>query len=146
MKISNEILNEIAENLEMGFSCFLNKETAQLITIPKEIDFLDNEFDHEFGDEFKEWQDDIEIVKNSPDNFFHIESMDSGESFRIMKDFIETVADKELKERLLLAIHVRKPFAHFKSEIDNSGSERERWFEFKKQRFFDWVKHQLEVT
>ena len=71
--------------------------------------------------------------------------MTSGGSFRIMKEFIETVEEKKLKERLLLAIQVQKPFAHFKSEIDNSGSERERWFEFKKQRPIDWVKDQLDL-
>ena len=130
----------------MGFSCFLNKETGRLITIPKEIDFLDNDSDKEFEDEFEAWQEDIQIIKNSPDNFFKIEDMNSTESFRIMEGFIESVADEQLKERLLLSIQMRKPFGHFKSEIDNSGGERERWFEFKRQRFIDWIKDQIDIS
>lgn len=140
VKISNEILNEIAEDLEMGLSCFLNKKTGQLIAIPNDLDFLGDEL----ADESEAWQEDIQIIKNSPDNFVQIENMTSSDSFRIMEDFIETVVDGQLKQELLLSIQMKKPFAHFKSAIGSSANERERWFEFKKQQFIEWIKDQLE--
>ena len=143
MELSIEILNKIAENLETGFSCFLHKETAQLITIPKEIDFLNDDLDNEFSDVFEAWKEDIQDIKTSPESFIKIEDMPSTDAFRIMEDFIRTVADEQLKERLFLSIQLRKPFAHFKSEIQNSGSELRRWFEFRRQYFIIWVRDQI---
>lgn len=66
--------------------------------------------------------------------------MPTNESFRIMEDFIETVGDENLQQKLLRVIQMRKPFAHFKEEIHHAGEERERWFAFKRERMIEYVK------
>jgi Uncharacterised protein family (UPF0158) len=131
---------------QISFSCFLNKETGQLFAIPKEIDFLADDLDDHFFDEYEAWQEDIQLIKNSPDSFLQIENMDSTDSFGIMEDFIKTIADNQYKKRLLKSIQMRNPFAHFKENIDDLPSERERWFEFKKQRVIEWVKRQIDIS
>jgi len=144
MKIPTEIINEIADNLEMGFMCYFNKDTSQLIAIPGEVDLYLDEDDDELY-EFEPWYEDAKIIKASPDSFIQVDEMPTNESFRIMEDFIETVGDENLQQKLLRAIQMRKPFAHFKEEIHDAGEERERWFAFKRERMIEYVKEQLDI-
>lgn len=144
MKISTEIINEIADNLEMGFTCYFNKDTSQLIAIPSEVDmYLDEDDDELF--EFEPWYEDAKIIKASPDSFIQVNAIPSNESFQTMEDFIETVDDEILQQKLLRAIQMRKPFAHFNEEIHDAGEERERWFTFKRERMIEYVKGQLDM-
>ena len=96
MKISAEIINEIADNLEIGFTCYFNKDTSQLIVIPGEVDIYLDEDDDELY-ELEPWYEDAKIIKASPDSFIQVDEMHSNESFRIMEDFIETVGDENLR-------------------------------------------------
>ena len=143
MKIPTEMLNEIADNLEMGFTCYFNKDTSQLIAIPGEVDLYLDEDDDLY--EFEPWYEDAKIIKGSPDSFIQVEAIPTNESFQIMEDFIETVGDENLQQKLLRAIQMRKPFAHFKEEIHYAGEERERWFAFKRERMIEYVKEQLDI-
>jgi hypothetical protein len=143
MKIPTEIIIEIVDSLQMGFTCYFNKDTSQLIAIPGEIDIYLDEDDEELF-EFEPWYEDAKIIRASPDSFIQVEEMPSNESFRIMEDFIETVADENLQQKLLHAIQMRKPFAHFNEEIHHA-EERERWFAFKRERMTEYVKEQLDI-
>ena len=144
MKIPAEIINEIADTLEMGFTCYFNKDTNRLIAIPGEVDIYLDEDDDELY-EFEPWYEDAKIIKASPDSFIQVDAMPSNESFRIMEGFIETVDDENLQQKLLRAIQMRKPFAHFNEEIHEAGEERERWFAFKRERMIEYVKEQLDI-
>jgi hypothetical protein len=145
MKISAEIINDIADNLEMGFTCYVNKDTNQLVAFPAEVDiYLDEDNEELF--ELEPWHEEAKIIKAAPDSFVKIEQMTSTESFRIMEDFIETIDDEDLQRKLLYAIQMRKPFAHFKEEINNAGeAERERWFAFKRERMIEYIKDQMGI-
>ena len=137
MEVTKEIIKEIAENLESGFRCFINRDTGELITIPNEDNF--SSFERGM------WQNEMRTIKKSRKQLIEIEGMSSADSFRFMEQFISTVQDKEIKERLKQALGKNKPFMHFKLAIDSSGNERDRWFEFKQQRFIEWVKNQIAI-
>ena len=138
MKLTNEIIREIVENLDIGFRCFVNRESGELISIPNENNY--SNFEPEM------WQNELITIKKSRKKLTEIEGMSTTDSLRVMEQFIASVQEKKLKERLLQAIHRHKPFAHFKLEIDNSGTERDRWFEFKKQRLIEWVRNQIDLS
>ena len=59
---------------------------------------------------------------------------------RYIVDYIDS---KSLKIRLLQALEGRKPFANFKLQIDNSGTYREIWFEFKRNWMNEFVSEKL---
>lgn len=61
-----------------------------------------------------------------------------------MVDFAESVDDKMIGGKLINALNRTKPFHNFKWQIDNSGEYRQQWFDFKKMRYMQWVKEQID--
>jgi hypothetical protein len=134
-QVPKEIIQEIADQLESGFRVFLHKETLELITYPNE--------DKSAGFEPSVWKKEILKVKKEGDNFFEVPGMEPQDSFGVLEDFIATIKDISLKEKLLNSIHEKRPFARFKDQINRSGSYREKWFRFHDQRMIEWVQEQL---
>ena len=67
------------------------------------------------------------------------------ESIKIMADFMENIDNVRLQDRLINALNKSKQFRSFKWEIDNSGVYRQEWFAFKKTRYIEHVKRQIEL-
>ncbi|MFL5740254.1 MAG: hypothetical protein ACJ75B_08550 [Flavisolibacter sp.] len=88
MEFSREILNQIAESLEMGEKCFIHKQTFKIVTYPDYI--LDYEPDN------SAWQEEIKKVE-SDENYKEVERMDSHDSFKIMEEFAEALNDRTRK-------------------------------------------------
>ncbi len=133
--MTNEIIKEIAGQLDAGFRCFIHKKTKELKFIPDfdSFDFMDEEM----------WKDETEFLESDHEDYWELERMESGDSFNMMSDFIATVDDDTLRNKLAQTLQKSKPFRNFKFVIDNSGDYRKRWFEFKDRRLFDWVGGQI---
>lgn len=48
-----------------------------------------------------------------------------------------------LQEKLINALNRSKPFSNFKWIIDNSGDYRQKWFDFKNQKYIEWVEEKI---
>jgi len=138
MQLSKEILRDIADNLEAGFKCFIHKDTHEVIA------FLDQDCYPETETELQ--PEEIEIINKDPEKYIEIERMNSTEGFRVMEEFIASLATHSTKVRLLKAIAGSKPFAAFNSQIDNSGEYRQLWFDFRKDKIVEWVQDQLSAV
>lgn len=135
MKLTDEQIKSIAEDLECGMKVYVHIETKEIKTIAD----LDNNF---YSDE-EAWAEEIKEIEENYDKYVQFEKMDSRESFRIMEKFIETLKDEELKKKLELGLNLSKPFRNFKDIINNAGEYREKWFEFKNIKYIEYVKEQL---
>ena len=133
MKLTEDQIKEIAELLECGHQCFIHKPTGRLEYHP-DTDYM---FDPE------PWQELIDKIESDWDNYEEIETMESADSFNIMRDFVESLATDNAKMRLENALARPKPFRNFKHEIDQS-EYREAWFKFRLESYIDWVKKRLE--
>jgi hypothetical protein len=113
---------------------YLDLETGEIIFISEltmdneEIEEIEEKLDEEFGKRY------IAIPK-----------IDPSEGYEDMEDFIETVRDENLKEKLYIAIDGRGAFRRFKNVLLNYPEERERWFKFKDARVKERVKEWLEA-
>jgi len=136
MKLTDEQIKSISEDLDIGMKVYVHIETNEIKTI---ID-LDQHFDADT----ESWEEDINEIEENFDKYFQFERMESRESFRIMEDYIETVEDKRLKEKLELGLSLSKPFRNFKDIIDDENEYRKRWFEFRDARNIEFVKEQIE--
>jgi hypothetical protein len=136
INLTKDQIKEIAEQLDCGNRCYINKETGDIKTTP--------DFDNGYADE-ELWADVLEELEENWDKYIQIEKMESHESFELMADFAESVDSKELRESLINALNRKHPFRNFKWVVDNSGPYRQKWFDFKSQRLIEWVKDQLEV-
>jgi hypothetical protein len=75
--------------------------------------------------------------------YLAVPHVDSHEGYRDMEEFLATVTDARLADRLARAIQGRGPFRRFKDVLAYDPGERERWFRFKdarmQQRVMDWL-------
>jgi hypothetical protein len=126
---------EIAEQLDCGFRVFCHKTTNELIFIPNTVNYPTMDMDA-----FEEENEKLDKYFTA---YIEIEAMESKDSFQVMADFAEQLTDKKLQRKLYNALNKRNPFREFKFIIDNSGEQRQRWFDFKTSRYKDWVTRQL---
>jgi hypothetical protein len=116
--MTDQQINELADNLDSGLRCFVHKDKKAIVTTPDTINNPDSD---------SEWWDAAnEEIENNFDSYVEIEKMDSHESFRLMEKFIDTVDNVPLHDRLEEALRRPKPFANFKFDIDKSGLYRQK--------------------
>jgi hypothetical protein len=91
------------------------------------------------GDE--ELKERIEAEKG---RYKYIEPIPSYEAYQLMEEFIETVEDENLKEKLYIAIDGKGAFRRFKNMLLNYPVERERWFKFENEKMEEYAREWLE--
>ncbi|MEL7221230.1 MAG: UPF0158 family protein [Bacteroidota bacterium] len=134
IKLSQKQVNEIAQLLDAGMKCYVNKDTGEFADVPD----LDDMYGYE---EFV--QEEIEKIESTWSNYVIIEKMSSREGFRVMEDFTHTVTNKRMQDRLFNALNRRKPFSNFKHEVDHGGDIRQQWFDFKQAAYEAYVREEL---
>lgn len=137
IKLTKDQIKEIAEELDCGMRCYINKETGEIKTVLN--------FESWQTDDRESWEDVLNDLDENWDKYFEIEKMESHESFEVMAGFAESVDSRELRDALIGALNKKHPFQNFKWVVDNSGPYRQKWFDFKNQRLIEWVNDQLEV-
>jgi hypothetical protein len=138
MQLSDDQIREIAGNMDVGMRSFYHLKTGEIEAIPDFEQLGAFEGDKEL------WQELLDKLDENSMDYFEFEKITSRESFEIMADYAETVDNQRLQERLYHALNRSKPFQNFKWEIDNSGEYRQRWFDFKNQRLFEFVQKQID--
>jgi hypothetical protein len=128
-----QLVKQVAESIDCGKICHINPKTLKIEDIPKDLihDIYEEEEEEEeelrFGLQFNKWE-----------NCITIEPPESHESFEIMEGFVNQIPNGPLKSRALYALQNRKPFANFKTLIENSQL-RASWLDFKKKKLEEYV-------
>ena len=138
IKLTKDQIKEIAEELDCGMKCYINKETGIIKSVP--------DFDSWQTGDTELWEDILNELDENWGNYLEIERMESHESFDIMVEFAEDVDSRELHDTLINVLNRKQPFSNFKWVIDNSGPYRQKWFDFKTQSLKDWVIAQLDSS
>lgn len=133
-------VKEIAGSMDAGFISILNLDTLEVEDVPQGMLMDPEAFESATGTSFEEADFKYPGWKNT----ITFEPLDSHESFDIMRKFTEKLADKKLQAKLIYALNNRKPFAHFKYQIDNSD-HRQEWFDFKQRCLEIHVKELLSM-
>ncbi len=134
MNYSDKTIKEIAELIDCGHLCFLEKANGKIEYYPKEIDL--------FLDEENPWQDVIDKIENNQSEYVRIEKMNSKQSFLVMENFTEKLESESLRKKLLNALNRSKAFRNFKYLIEISDY-RQNWFDFKLEQNIRWIKEQI---
>jgi len=136
INLNNEQIKEIAGELDLGMKVYVHKITKEMKSI---IDF-----DKHIYAEEEEWEDDINEIYNNYDSYIEFEPMDSNEEYRTMEKFVETIEDKELRDKLELGLSLSKPFRNFKDILETDIGYRNKWFSFKETKYIEFVREQLD--
>lgn len=82
----------------------------------------------------------------SPEKGHHvlyIEPIPSWKCFAIMENFIESLSDERIQDKLYSALRQRHPFSSFQDALHYTGV-REDWFAFKNERMKYWVERWMQ--
>lgn len=130
--LNDKQIKEIADELDIGFRCFFNVKTREIVSVP---DFSENP-DYEKG----YFEDELKKLESYANQFIEIEKPGSKTSFNFMLGFTQQLlGNEELKEKLFNALDRKKPFSNFKFLIDNSSIYREQWFDYKNEQLKKWI-------
>lgn len=129
--MDDKLLYEIIDLLDTGEIVYLHRKTFEILSYPDPQRWSENEF-IDLIDEVKA------RAAAEPDQFIVIDPPEPRDSFHIMEDFIFTVDDEHLRDRLLEALESKKPFRYFRATVEDSPA-REDWFDFKDARMKEWL-------
>jgi predicted nucleotidyltransferase len=141
-------------DLETGQVVMISDDTRrQLEEIYEEADDAEVEAGFDLAEvlrqsDLHEWQQQAlleagQVEAGCGSRYIEVPTAESHEGYRDMEDFIFTVRDERLQERLWGAIRGRGAFRRFKDVLAYHPRERERWFEFQEERLrervLDWL-------
>lgn len=84
------------------------------------------------------------IENDSTGRYVYIKPIPSPEGYRQMEDFIDTITDKNLQEKLEIAISGKGAFLRFKDVLISCPEERQRWFDFHEKAMREYVTEWVE--
>lgn len=135
--ITEPVLKQIAEELDLGMICHYHKSTDEIVSIPK--DYEDSGLEDEF------WDEAIEKVEQHAAEYILFEPPASFEAFKIMEGFIVSIPNPNTQQQFEEAVHRKKPFQQFDDLLFTYPDLREQWFTYKLQQFIEYVQRQLEA-
>ncbi len=105
--------------------CFLSLETGKILKLPP-------------GDPK------LAEVRQQIDSYAAIETIPSRIQYQWLDEFIRSVDEEDLRDRMEAAINGKGAFRRFKDILLTLPEERRRWFEFRdhkmRERIVDWVR------
>jgi len=168
MHYLNVDLDELAFALDFrpeGMNHYLDLETGQVVSVSeesrRELEWLYAGIKFRKGEApspleqllqaspLRDWQKEevrqaAAVEAGYGTRFVAIPRLESWESYGDMQDFIDTVRDAHLRERLEVAIKGRGAFRRFKDVLERYPRERERWFTFQNDRMLQRAREWLE--
>jgi len=133
------IIKNIAQELDCGFDCYFNVKTEEIIAIPR-ISYLSDQ-----GDFNEAFEKDFKKIENNKIDFIKFDVLESFESFKIMELFVKQLTDLNLKAELECVLANKKPFQNFKNKVDQSNF-RQNWFDFKQKEIEKKVEIELKTN
>lgn len=130
-------LSELVFAMEMGDnmerSGYLDTETGAIIDMPDDI--MRGVENGETDSVLVEWDEELadvaeKILSDEKNRFLLIPKRESREGYEIMVSFAGTVANKGLKEKLMIALDGKGAFRRFRNVLNQHPDELERWYAF----------------
>jgi len=116
----------------------LDTKTGEILSV-SELDDLDED------------KNTKELIEEDPERFVMFPEQDSRCGYDDMVDFVNNLTNKELQDKLAIALNGRGAFRRFKDVLLDYSKERESWFAFeekrKRERFEEWLENEeIEVV
>jgi len=152
------------EHTDLPIDRYLDLETGHVVMVSDNIRIELEALYEEFWDPDSDEDFDLEAAlnqRNLPDwnrkalreadavqedylhRYIKIPAATSGDGYRDMQAFIQTVGNKDLQNRLWQAINGQGAFRYFKTELYGHILEQAQWYAFKenrlRQRVLDWL-------
>lgn len=134
MKLTNEQIDKIADELDSGMICYINLDTGEYRVILEYDDMYDVE-------EF--YEEEMKEIEKNIDKYFQIKKMSSSEAYRVMESFVNSIQNREKQMKVKEILNRKSPFANFKEEIEYDDKYRQKWFNHKRRKYNEYVRRYL---
>ncbi len=167
LRVNLTDLDQAIENTDFEHQFYLDLETGEVVLVDEEtrseLERIYEELNEAGDGEFKhieraiaeseiaDWQKELvleahRVEEGCDTRYLTVPTADSHDGYEDMEDYIETVRDDRLQERLQDAIHGRGAFRRFKDVLGDYPEARESWFKFRddrvRQRALDWLENE----
>lgn len=126
---------DISQELQCGMKVYINSDTLEYKSVLDFDDMDDSGF----------WNEELEKIENTRENYFTIEKMSSREGFQIMENFVDELEDGYFRNNLIKILDRKSPFANFKAEVESSEFS-EQWFALRDAAYVKYVEEELEMN
>lgn len=138
VKVNKEELFARFEFSSSEMSFYLDTQTEEVLTVS------------EFGD-LDEDSATKELIEEYPERFVTFPEQDSRRGYDDMADFVNSLTNKELQDKLAIALNGKGVFRRFKDVLLDYPKERESWFTFeekrRRERFEEWLEdEEIEIA
>lgn len=137
LSLTEKEVDLIAAQLLKGMICFYQLDKKKIHHMPDDEDY--------YNYDLTEAEEDIlDEIEENPDNFAEFTQMEPAQEHQMMQDFIDQrVKERNLAEELVSSLTKPKANTAFKFLIDDS-KYKEEWKEYRKSRYGDWIKEQVD--
>lgn len=122
VRVDFEELRFAMEDASYEHQYFLDTETGEVILIS------------EYDDDEESTQRLEAIDEAEPGRYPQVPRAESSDGYQDMREFIDTVGDKQFQQLLEVAIHGKGAFRRFKNVLARDPAEQHRWFAFQMER------------
>lgn len=136
--LTPEQIKEIVEELDCGMICYYNKENNDLLFIPGPDNYSDIELDA--------WKDDLNKLRKHRSKYMVIAPPQSPDSFKIMVQFVDALADNsQLKVALHRILNGRKPLENLNLRLTTLATSDKSGLILKVKNFRSGLKMSLKI-
>lgn len=135
MRLHSSVIKEIAQHLDSGSTCYINRNTGEIKVIEnaKEV--------RAEGDEeaIALRKAEVAELEAKSERFLKMEPMPSNYYLQVMRDFIEELREPDVMKQLSNALNRKKPMRNFTQVVSSDEILGQHWFNFKSEEYQRYV-------
>jgi hypothetical protein len=137
--LSEKEVEKIAAQLLKGMICFYQLDNKKIYQLPDDEDYFNYDLT-------PEEEDILDEIDENPENYAEFTKMESNQEHQMMETFADRIVkERNFQDELFNALSKPKAATAFKFLIDSSGKYKEKWTEYRLQKYKDWVKEQIDI-
>lgn len=137
--LSEKEVEKIAAQLLKGMICFYQLDNKKIYHLPDDEDYFNYDLT-------PEEEDILDEIDENPENYAEFTKMESNQEHQMMETFADRIVkERNFQDELFNALSKPKAATAFKFLIDSSGKYKEKWTEYRLQKYKDWVKEQIDI-
>jgi len=132
--IKPAVIQEIAQQIAKGNTCYLKRQNAKIITIVNDTD------DEKL---IASQEQLVAELEEKIDKYVRIEKIKDEDQLLIMNDFVEEIADKSVRKEIANALKRKSPVRNFYKEVEGDMGLNQHWINFNSKESRRWVSNFL---
>jgi hypothetical protein len=119
-------IKEIAREIAIGNTCYINRKSVKITTIDHSI---------EDPEKLAAQEQTLAEIERKIDKYLKLEKLSAEEEMMIMKDFPEELPDKSVRKQLINALNRKNPVRNFMQVVESDIALNQHWRNFQVEEY-----------